>query len=153
MKLNRLFILLLALAFGVNLQAQKATDKYTDLNLYKWVKECEYIEDIDYSVLYEKDPVTKEKKGEAVKVTVPLDKKDLVKRLYSAFSEDKKLAYKVSEKREKGVIKPDYCRFLFDKTGLRFLFEYTKIKDVQYVTVTMQIFYNYNPGDWGEMGG
>lgn len=130
--LSVIAVIIMCSAFHLNAQE----------NLDKWFKKCENTPDIDLSVI-----TTKKKDNQldsrVVKVSFR-DNEPLLKDLLEAFSKDKENAYKMSEKRVKGIMRPDYCRFAKGKLETVFLFEFKSNGETY---VTMKVVYDYNDAD------
>lgn len=116
-------------------------------SLEAWIKKCETTKDVDVTVISRKDPTTKKDEMKTVKVTFK-ENQALLSSLKEAFSQDKKDAYQVSEKKVNGEITPDFCRFFnaASKTETKFMFNF---KGNQ-ITVTMQQILDF---DLNSLGG
>jgi hypothetical protein len=106
-------------------------------SLKNWLTKCESLSTVDMTVINYKNPETKKEERKAIKVIFS-NNEALLKDLLNAFEQDKKNAYNVSEKRSKGVVHPDFCRFNEKGFDTRYVFEFKSNGDV---IVTAQFFY------------
>jgi len=120
MKTFKLCTIIAALIFGTYLSQLSAQQA-----LNNWLKKCENIKTVDFSVINYRNPDTKKEERKTMKVSFS-NNDALLKELIEAFDKDKKDAYTVSEKRTEGMTRPDFCTFKINGFDTKYMFEFKK---------------------------